>query len=163
MRTRDHSDVDIAVLRKDQESVRGSLRPGWRFSVVVPHGGSGTRRAWRRGERLEPPIHEIHAERYRGGQAEFLLQESTADEWVYRRDDRIRRSLDQIGAHSLLGLPVIAPDIALLFKAKAPREVDIADLVMMLPSLQGTQLSWLRGAIGIAHPDSPFLELLPSN
>jgi hypothetical protein len=57
---------------------------------------------------------------------------------------------------------VIAPDIVLLFKAKAPREQDVADLVMMRAFLRRTQVSWLRSAIGTAHPRSPFLERLPS-
>ena len=160
-RSRDHADVDIAVLRKDQSSLHGSLGHDWRFMAVDPTLGPETRRVWRPGEGLPPAIHEIHAERG-GDHAEFLLEETSGDEWVYRRDDRIRRPLGQIGAGSPLGLPVIAPDIVLLFKAKAPREQDMADLAMMLPFLQRTQVSWLRSAIGTAHAHSPFLERLPS-
>jgi len=160
-RSRDHADVDIAVLRKDQSSLHGSLGRDWRFMAVDHTLGSETRRVWRPGEGLPPAIHEIHAERG-SDHAEFLLEEASRDEWVYRRDDRIRRPLGQIGAGSPLGLPVIAPEIVLLFKAKAPREQDMADLVMMLPFLQRAQVSWLRGAIGTAHPHSPFLGRLPS-
>jgi hypothetical protein len=160
-RSRDHADVDIAVLRKDQSSLHGSLGHDWRFMAVDPTLGPETRRVWRPGEGLPPAIHEIHAERG-GDHAEFLLEETSGDEWVYRRDDRIRRPLEQIGTRSPLGLPVIAPDIVLLFKAKAPREQDMADLAMMLPFLQRTQVSWLRSAIGTAHAHSPFLERLPS-
>lgn len=127
--------------------------------MVDPAPGSETRRVWRPGEALAPPLHEIHAERA-GEHAEFLLEETSKSEWVYRRDERVRRLLEQIGTRSQLGLPVIAAEIVLLFKAKAPRHEDLADLTIMLPSLEPTQLSWLRWAIETAHPDSPFLKRL---
>lgn len=160
-RSRDHVDVDIAVLRKDQLSLQDALGDGWQLLAMDPTTGSDTPRVWRRGARLSPPIHEIQAER--GSEhAEFLLEESSGSDWVYRRDDRIRRPLDQIGVRSPQGLLVLAPVIVLLFKAKAPRERDTADLLMMLPSLQPSDVSWLRWAIGTAHADSSFLERLPS-
>ena len=160
-RSRDHADVDITVLRKDQETLQHFLGHGWQFLVVDPALGSATRRVWLPGEALAPPLHEIHAERD-GEHAEFLLEETSGSEWVYRRHDRVRRPIEQLGTRSPLGLPVIAAEVVLLFKAKAPRQQDIADLTMMLPSLEPTQISWLRQAIETAHPDSPFLERLPT-
>src|SRR5512133_263832 len=53
---RRHSDIDIAVLREDQFELRQHLSR-WQFQKSV----RGTLLPWEEGERLELPIHEIHA------------------------------------------------------------------------------------------------------
>ena len=44
----------------------------------------------------------------------------------------------------------------LLFKAKAPRPKDEADLEAALPLLDATQRTWLRHALNLAEPASPW-------
>jgi hypothetical protein len=54
------------------------------------------------------------------------------------------------------GVPVIAPEIALLFKAKAPRFKDQRDFDRVLPHLDRAARSWLASALEQAHPDHPW-------
>jgi Aminoglycoside-2''-adenylyltransferase len=161
--TRTHSDVDVADLRRDQATLPNHLGARWSFLVVVPRSGALVRRPWENGERLKLPLQEVHAERGSWERVELLLQEASGGQWVYRRDARIRRPLSQIGGQSRYEIPAFAPEIALLYKAKAPRPRDVADLMASLPTLESDRLGWLRGAIELAHPDSPFLASLPSN
>ncbi|MHC5671583.1 nucleotidyltransferase domain-containing protein [Nostoc sp.] len=54
--TRVHKDIEIAIFRKDQSSLREYLF-GWEFTKVV----DGKMEPWNENEWLELPIHEIHA------------------------------------------------------------------------------------------------------
>ena len=45
------------------------------------------------------------------------------------------------------GIPFLAPEIVLLYKSKAPRPTDEADVRMALPALTTEQREWLRLAI----------------
>lgn len=155
--TREHEDVDVSILRRDHGAIRAFLGEDWDFHIVIPRVGSGLRVVWPPGESLEPPIHQTYAVHPAHGELEFLLEESDGDHWVYRRDRRIRRGLDELSTKTSLGLPALATEVVLLFKAKDPRERDLPDLEAALPSLSAGQLAWLRSAIKLAHPDSPFL------
>ena len=158
-KTRDHSDVDVAILRRDQALVRGRLGENWTFDVVIPPVSSVNRRQWVSGEYLEPPLHEIHG-RSNAQLIELLLNEAEGEDWVFRRDSRVRRPLASVFLPSAVGMPAIAPDVALLFKAKDPRDHDVADLRAAMPKLTGEQVEWLRDAVLTAHPASRFAEML---
>jgi hypothetical protein len=54
------------------------------------------------------------------------------------------------------GVPVMAPEIALLFKAKAPRFKDQRDFDRVLPHLDRAARSWLASALEQAHPGHPW-------
>jgi hypothetical protein len=90
--TREHQDVDVAILRADQREFRTYLR-GSEFDVIV----GGRPEPWRAGEWLDPPSHEVHGHRSEGGprEIEILWNESTRDDWVFRRDRRITRPLSK--------------------------------------------------------------------
>jgi hypothetical protein len=137
--TRAHSDVDVAVLRRDQQHVREWLGPGWRYEVALLPTGTSGRRPWPAGETLEPPVHEIHADHADGGPVELLLNESDGKEWAY---------------------PVLAPEVVLLYKSKAPRPHDDHDLGVVWPSLHPERRAWLGEAVRVAHPDTPWLRSL---
>jgi hypothetical protein len=57
-------------------------------------------------------------------------------------------------------IPVLAPEIVLLYKAQLPREHDEADLRAALPKLALDRRRWLTHAVRVAHPHSPFLPIL---
>lgn len=44
----------------------------------------------------------------------------------------------------------------MLFKAKAPRDKDEADLYTVLPELDDARLWWLDGALAILQPTHPW-------
>lgn len=75
------------------------------------------------------------------------------DVWICRRDDRIRRPYADLIQHDASGLPFMAPEVVLLFKAKAPREKDSADFGATLPLLDAGQRQWLVDALALVHPD----------
>lgn len=157
--TREHGDIEIAVLRREQQLLREYLI-GWRVEVV----DSGARRPWRPGEQLELPLHELYADPPAAdvGWLEVLLSEADGEDWVYRRDARVRLPLAQAVLSSADGIPYLTPQIVLLYKAKQPRERDEADLAATLPALNDAQRSWLANAVALAHPDSPWASLLGS-
>lgn len=154
--TRAHGDVDVAIFRTDQMLLRGQLA-GWSFRKVV----GGVMVDWTAGERLDPPVHEVHALAPGGGRSlEFLLNERSGGEWVFRRNPAVRCPADRVVVYSGSGLPLLCPAIVLLYKAKHTRAVDERDFDAALPSLSPGQRAWLRGALQVAHPGHPWLARL---
>jgi len=142
--TREHADLDLAIWRADQEKLYAALGSDWMWEVT----DNGTRRPWNAGDWLSLPIHEIHARPVAGGHPllEFLINERDDTAWIYRRNPKIRRDLDR----AILvrdSMPFLAPEIVLLYKAKAPRPTDEADFRAALPALAPEQRAWLRLAI----------------
>lgn len=154
--TRKHADVDLAVWRADQERVRESF-PDWRFDVA----DEGVPRPWNPNEWLALPIHEIHARAASGvGQTiELLLNEGTDAEWIHRRDSAVRLPMAE-AIRFRDGTPYLAPEIVLLFKSKAPKANDEADLEAALPMMSRSARGWLASAIARASSDHPWLSKL---
>jgi hypothetical protein len=61
---------------------------------------------------------------------------------------------------SASGIPIVAPEIQLLYKAKHHLDKDEHDFRLTVARLSGEQCSWLRDALTIVHPDDPWLEQL---
>ena len=66
-----------------------------------------------------------------------MIAETIDDQWLFRRDARLCRPLSTIGRQTEDGLPYLAPEIQLLYKAKAPRPKDEADFARVLHSFMG--------------------------
>src|SRR5262249_37094382 len=78
------------------------------------------------------------------------------DVWVCRRDqERIRRPYEEIIRRTEDGIPYLAIEITLLFKAKHAREKDEADFTGVLPLLSRAERGWLAAAPGLVHPAHP--------
>lgn len=150
--TRPHADVDVAVFRVDQQRLRRHLG-GWSFEKVI--GGAFTE--WADGEWLEPPVHEVHARSPSGDALEILLNDSGGDDWIYRRDPRIRCPAGRVIAHTADGLPYLCPAVVLLYKSKSPRAVDEADFRAARAALPAAQRRWLMDALDLIHPEHPWL------
>lgn len=73
---------------------------------------------------------------------------------------RIRRPLANAIELSRGGIPYLAPEIVLLFKAKARRDKDEADLALTLPSLTPDRIRWLRQALRIVYPEHEWIRRL---
>jgi len=155
--TRDHDDVDVAIFRRDQRDIRAYLK-GWSFDKVV----EGRREPWREGEWMNLPVHEVHGRRAEGAsrEIELLLDEAADEEWVFRRDARITRPLSKAGLRTHDGVPYLAPEIVLLFKAKNPKDKDLADFERTRPRLGFRRVLWLRSALETCHPGHPWIARL---
>ena len=152
--SRSHADIDIAILRADQQQLRSHLTG--RVEKVV----AGELAHWPPTEVLTPPVHEIHVSWPDGYQLEFLLNEQDLEthEWVFRRDSRIRRPL--AAAFAAGGVPYLAPEIVLLYKSKAPSTKDDADFHAVLSHLEDNQRSWLRQALDVTAPGHRWASIL---
>ena len=156
--TRPHADVDIAVFREDQAALRAAL-PGWSFEVA--RGGALT--TWAPGAWLAWPAHAVHARPPAGTAApalEVLLNEREGADWVYRRDPAVRLPLARAVRTATSGVRVLAPEIALLYKSKAPRPADAHDFRVARPLLDAEGRAWLRAALMRAAPDHPWAAAL---
>jgi uncharacterized protein (DUF952 family) len=163
-KTRPHADLEISMLACDQQALFDHLG-GWDLRLAAP-GQSFPR--WD-GNRIQSPFHQVWARRGPGRPSTpeefatdptmlgFLLEQSRTDRWVYRRHHGVSRLLHQVGVITTDGVKVIAPEIALLFKAKAPRFKDQRDFDRVLPHLDRAARSWLASALEQAHPDHPWL------
>jgi uncharacterized protein (DUF952 family) len=127
---------------------------GWDLRLAAP--GQALPR-WD-GSPIESPFHQVWARRGPGRPATaeefaadptmlgFLLEQSRTDRWVFRRHSGVSRPLHQVGVITTGGVPVVAPEIALLFKAKAPRFKDQRDFDRVLPHLDRAARGWLASA-----------------
>jgi hypothetical protein len=89
-----------------------------------------------------------------------MLDESDGDDWVSRRDPRIRRKIGTLGNVSSSGIPYLALEIQLFYKAASPREKDTADFHAALPLLSAAQRRWLAQAIITTGGSRSWLEMI---
>lgn len=139
--TRPHADIEIAV-------------PAGRFAEVaarfadcdfyVPVAGrltGATEETLREGNQTWAC--ERAARRWR---LDVFREPHDGDDWIYRRDHRVRRPWHEIIGRTADGIPYLAPEVCLLFKTKDPRAKDEADARGVVPLLSEEQRRWLREA-----------------
>jgi len=162
--TRDHADLDVQFLRRDQQVVRAAFA-GWDVQAALPHprAEDWPFQEWRHGDDLDARIHDIWCRPSPGEpwRVQLMLADSEGDEWLFRRDQRIRRRVATIGCWSEDGLPYLAPEIQLLYKATAfPRAKDEADFAQVAPHLAPERRQWLRVSLALVHPGHPWATAL---
>jgi hypothetical protein len=160
--TRDHQDVDLAISRDDQGAVHDHF-PDREWSMIVPHpeglANQGTIEPWD-GEPLALPVHQILADDADGNRIEFLLNEIDDRVWRSRRHPGVTMPVAAMTLTSKEGVPYLAPEIVLLFKAKHMREWDEADFDTALPELDLGRRHWLYHALEGQEPGHPWMEPL---
>jgi hypothetical protein len=92
--------------------------------------------------------------------ARGTMARSSIPPWLFRRAPIIARALTTVGGISADGIPYLAPEIQLLYKAKNLRPKDEADFILTLPALNGERRHWLKNALTATHPQHPWLEQL---
>jgi Aminoglycoside-2''-adenylyltransferase len=163
--TREHHDIDTLVMRRDHLLLHKALK-GFSLKKIIPHPDGmpnrGTIVEWAPGDKLELPVHQINA--YRAGESEpafqVMLAESRGDDWIFRRDPEVSMPLSRMGFHPLWGLPYLAPEIVLLFKAKHLEPRDRVDFDHALPALSADARRWLRDAIAKTYPGHEWLKVI---
>ncbi|HEY0807722.1 MAG TPA: amino acid transporter [Pseudonocardiaceae bacterium] len=155
---RAHADIDVLVLRRDQLNVQRVLA-GWEWWAADP---PGVLRPWTAGEVLPPAVHDIWC-RPADGQpwrVQFMLDESSGSDWVSRRNPRLRRPIAELGHRTPAGIPFLAPEIQLLYKAARPRPKDEHDFTEVLPVLTAAQQQWLHAALTDTYGGHPWRDRL---
>jgi hypothetical protein len=158
--TRKHEDIEIAIFRCDQMALRNYLK-GWEFKKVIPEPKMHTE-LWNGDEWLDLQVHEIHAENSSSdlSHLEILFNESSGNEWRFRRNPNITRSISMLSTCSQNGIPFLNPEIVLLYKAKNSTSRDEADFENVLKMLGQKPRDWLKQAIEACHPGHSWLKLL---
>jgi hypothetical protein len=155
--TRDHEDIEIGVPSADFPMVQEALE-GFEFDVV----GSGEWwpvddaafnvhfQTWVR----DPTTGVYHLDVFR--------DPHDGDTWICRRDHTIQMPYDELVRLTPNGIPFMAPEVALLFKAKHGRVKDQSDFDGIAPLLSKGQTEWLREGLLKLHPDHPWIPALRS-
>ncbi|WP_067966020.1 nucleotidyltransferase domain-containing protein [Nocardiopsis trehalosi] len=157
-RLREHGDIDVLVLRRDQALVQRVLS-GWEWWAADP---PGRLRPWRVGEELPAGVHDVWC---RPGadapwRVQVMLDEAAGGEWVSRRDARVRLPVGELGAVSARGVPYVVPRVQLYYKAWSPRPRDEVDFTAALPVPAPSARGWPADAIELTcgpHPWTPRL------
>jgi hypothetical protein len=143
---RPHKDLDVAVLRRDQERLFDAL-PGWELAVAQ----DGALEPWD-GASLPADRHVLWARPQDAArwQLELVLEEADGGTWRYRRDARVPRPVAALGPPG----GALPPEIGLLYKARDPGHARDWDAV--IPQLDEPARAWLADAVATAHPESPY-------
>jgi len=165
--TREHEDRELGIFRQDQQTLREHLSARALFKAITgPNGGGWV--PWAEGEWLELPVHQIlvrpagmappATEQDRcPNEFEFFLNEAVDDVWRFRRNMEITRPAKEIYLTSSSGIPIMAPEIQLLYKAKGHRPKDEHDFRQVLPLLDAARRAWLKEALPRCYGQDPWL------
>jgi hypothetical protein len=130
--TRDHADVDVMLLERDKHALWSALT-----EIDVELAG---------GHHLRPGRLVLHNEKL-PSPTEVFLARATGTFWLYRRGAHcVRRTLTDI-THYRDGIPFLAPEVVLLFKARSKADRDQHDVETVLPALDAGQRSWLQDTL----------------
>lgn len=154
--TRQHADLDLLILRRDQLALQNYFA-GEQLRKAV----NGKLLPWKNGELLELPVHAIHgaADFGRSSNLEFLLNEiDDAGNWAYRRDDSVKTPLKNLICTSPIGVPYLRPEICLLYKSKDFKEKDSADFESVIDEIGDEQKRWLHDVLIKTDAEHPWIE-----
>ncbi|MFF2614253.1 nucleotidyltransferase domain-containing protein [Kitasatospora sp. NPDC058046] len=152
-RTRAHGDIEIGIPAAGFPEVRDRF-PGYAFDAA----GSG--RIW--ADAAPEVLAAVHQTWLRDpATGDYLLdvfrEPHDGDTWICRRDETIRLPYREIIHHTRDGIPYLAPELVLLFKAKHVREKDQSDFDATVPHLTPAQRETLTGLLTRVHPGHPWL------
>lgn len=156
--TRAHVDMDIAIPRSCQSAMASALS-GWDIHVAT----DGALTPWTRGDWLEGGCrHQFWARPNPKSRwmLELLLEEGSKEYWQFRRQPDVRLPWEQFGRRSTDGIPFVAPEVVLLFKAKNTVPKDLNDFESVLPILDSGQRHWLIAALNLVHPGHEWCDRL---
>ncbi|WP_034092948.1 nucleotidyltransferase domain-containing protein [Streptacidiphilus albus] len=157
---REHGDLDVLVLRRDQTRVR-ELLASWDLHLADPP-GAGTLRRWNPTEGVPSLVHDVwcRCAPEAPWSLQLMFDESDGPEWESRRDARVRRPVTDLGEVSAAGIPYLRPAVQLYYKAKSVREKDQLDFDAALPLLSSRERAWLASAVTMTLPGHPWLDRL---
>ena len=149
--TRSHGDTDVLIRRDDQLEVQAYLS-GWDLHKTQQPG----LKPWPVGEFQVRPVNDIWCRRTEDSpwQFQLMLLDTDGGEWVFRRDPGIRGAIDALGRRTSTGVPYMAPEIQLLYKAKSETlEKDEADFQVAVPLMEDSACAWLLECLEKRFPD----------
>lgn len=156
--TRPHKDVDFAVLRKDQLIIQEYLLSrGWILEKAV----SGELVPWQQCEWIDLPVHTIWCKNPKAFPdfIELLFNEVDSTDFLFRRDTSITLPIEKMILLSASGIPILAPEIVLLYKSVRPEDPSaVADFKNVLPQLFSGAWNLLVNASDQLYSDHVWLK-----
>ena len=143
--TRAHKDVDVSVPRARQLEVRGYLKSrGW--SLEKAHDGGLT--PWEDGEFLSAPFHTVWCrnDAHDPDFVELQLDDIDEEAFRFRREPSVTRARGLMSFETSSGVPVLAPEIVLLYKSNAVEEY-AEDFRNAARALGAGPRAWLKDAL----------------
>jgi hypothetical protein len=153
--TREHGDLEIAIPETPEAfgAVHAALA-GYTFEVI------GEGRAWPLDSPAFGVMHQTWvSDPVTGVYRLDIFREPQRDgAWACRRDETITLPYRQVICRTAAGVPYLAPEIVLLFKAKySDLDKNKADFAGARPLLSGRARDWLSWAMQRIHPGHPWL------
>jgi len=151
--TRAHGDIEIAVPAGSFAEVRSRF-PGFIFDAA----GSG--RIWEDATAAElAAVHQTWLRDPSTGNymLDVFREPHDGDTWICRRDASIRFPYNEIIRHTQDGIPYLAPELVLLFKAKHARRKDQADFEVTVPRLTPARRQTLGELLTRVYPSHRWL------
>ena len=154
--TREHSDIEIAILRPDFPRFRSCFPNHTLYTA-----GKGEIHLLPDGENTPAEIHQnwLLDEERMAWRLDIMLEPGDPDTWVFRRNESVQRPRSTMVGHRN-GIPYLMPEGVLLYKARATRDKDERDLQNVLPTLSQAQKNWLRDMLHTVHPGHRWGEIL---
>jgi hypothetical protein len=151
--TRYQADIDIQVLREDTADLHRAL-PGWMLYLA-----DRVLCEWAEGDPVPGNVNNIWCRRPDcPWEMQLMLDEREGNDWLFRRNHAVRRDLSSITVQ-LKGIPVLAPEIQLLYKSRLPmRDKDVSDFHHALPALGTNRTAWLSEQLRLLYGDHPLIE-----
>jgi hypothetical protein len=153
--TRTHQDVDVAILRGDQQKLYEALSAWGLYYATIDH----SLLPLQPGQWLEPPIHGVWMRQAHDAPwlCEFLLNEHDDTNWMFRLDPAVQMPLADIGSVVSEHVPILVPEIVLLHKAHERTAKDEADFRASVPLLTPSARAWLLSALNQSAPNHPWI------
>jgi hypothetical protein len=153
--TREHEDLEIAVPAAGFPAIRAALPElTWQAAgsgqlFPVDHAAFDlTHQTW--GRSSDSGLYRI----------DVFREPHEGRTWICRRDPAVRRPYETLIARSHDGIPYMAPEVVLLFKAKSSRPKDLKDFLGALPLLTPQARDWLAATLLLVHPGHAWLAML---
>jgi hypothetical protein len=151
--TREHGDIEIAIPAADFPEVRDRF-PGYAVDAVgngriwrnaTPDALAATHQTWLRDPATGNYLLDVFREPHDGGT------------WICRHDATIRLPYSAIIHRDPDGIPYLAPELVLLFKAKHRRRKDQDDFDATIPHMTAAQRATLAELLARAHSGHPWI------
>ena len=155
--TRHHVDLDIAVLRDQQQAFRERLA-GWDLHLAT---SPGVLEPLPKEVEVLEPLHAIWCRQTPESKwaFELLLNDSDGRDWLFRRDHAVRLPISRLG-ECAGDVPFLRPEVVLLFKAKNVRAHDQLDFEHARERMDSHGKQWLRQALERVHPGHEWIHEL---